>query len=210
MALMGFSLILMPHCQSLSQLFSLAAINGFSIGSFDTAINVWLLEIWGTESGPYMQALHFAYGLGSFVAPLICEPFLSSKIMVGHHFNKVSELTTMGDNTSANALAANDSVFNTSDYITDNQIRANPIVIYIPYALAGALSIAGAINVLILFIYKRYEPPAKQSNTEHENKDLIQSIIHIQNITLLQLRARKTNLISFVSHISQQTKSLRR
>ncbi|CAG2182775.1 unnamed protein product, partial [Oppiella nova] len=95
--------------------------------------------------------------------------------MVGHHFNKVSELTTMGDNTSANALAANDSVFNTSDYITDNQIRANPIVIYIPYALAGAFSIAGAINVLILFIYKRYEPPAKQSNTEHENKDLIQT-----------------------------------
>lgn len=69
----------MPHCNSLTALFSLAGLNGFSIGSFDTAINVWLLEIWQEESGPYMQALHFTYGLGSFVAPLICEPFLSGE-----------------------------------------------------------------------------------------------------------------------------------
>ncbi|CAG2115957.1 unnamed protein product [Medioppia subpectinata] len=175
MALMGFSLILMPHCLSLSQLFSLGAINGFAIGSFDTAINVWLLEIWGTESGPYMQALHFAYALGSFVAPLICEPFLSSKVMVGHHFQKISDFQPL-DNTSANASNGSHPVLQSSDFITDEQIRANPIVIFIPYAMAGAMSIAGAATVLILFIYKKYEPPVKEdNNSQHENKDLIET-----------------------------------
>ena len=47
--LMGVTLAFIPHCANLTQLFILAGINGFSIGSFDTAINVWILEIWGDE-----------------------------------------------------------------------------------------------------------------------------------------------------------------
>ncbi len=35
------------------------------------------LNIWGMNSGPYMQALHFSFGVGAFVAPLIAEPFLA-------------------------------------------------------------------------------------------------------------------------------------
>ena len=39
--------------------------------------NVLCLNIWGMNSGPYMQALHFSFGVGAFVAPLIAEPFLA-------------------------------------------------------------------------------------------------------------------------------------
>ena len=35
------------------------------------------LELWGRKSAPYMQALHFSFGLGAFIAPLIAAPFLS-------------------------------------------------------------------------------------------------------------------------------------
>ena len=35
------------------------------------------LELWGQQSAPYMQALHFSFGLGAFIAPLIAAPFLS-------------------------------------------------------------------------------------------------------------------------------------
>ena len=173
---MGLTLILMPHCSSLFQLFSLGAINGFSIGSFDTAINVWILEIWGSESGPYMQALHFTYGLGSFVAPLICEPFLSSKKVIGHHIH-LSDLEAMSfdNDSSLEVNNGSDIMLNETEFITDEEMRSHPIMIFIPYALAGAVSIAGALSVLVLYFYKKYEPPVK-TNTIYkvatEDKDL--------------------------------------
>ena len=36
------------------------------------------LNTWGRQSAPYMQTLHFSFGLGAFVAPLVAEPFLSN------------------------------------------------------------------------------------------------------------------------------------
>lgn len=41
--------------------------------------NVWLLNIWGKESAPFIQALHFAFGFGGFTGPLIAAPFLSTQ-----------------------------------------------------------------------------------------------------------------------------------
>ena len=185
MAVMGLTLILMPHCTSLFQLFTLGAINGFSIGSFDTAINVWILEIWGQDSGPYMQALHFTYGLGSFVAPLVCEPFLSKKKLIGHHM-KMSDLERMTNHTFEDSLPltnSSDLLLNiTDDFISDEKIRANPIMIYIPYAFVGIISILGAVGVLMLYFYKKYEPPHKETDlfhTSQENKDLIKSKLKI-------------------------------
>ena len=37
-----------------------------------------LLRIWEKDSGPYMQSLHFAFGVGACISPLIAAPFLSS------------------------------------------------------------------------------------------------------------------------------------
>mgnify|MGYP001795784684 CR=1 FL=1 len=42
--------------------------------------NVICLQIWGKDSGPYMQALHFAFGVGAFMAPLVAAPFLSTEV----------------------------------------------------------------------------------------------------------------------------------
>ena len=43
----------------------------------DTGGNVLILNIWsGRDSGPYMHALHFTFGLGAFLAPVIARPFL--------------------------------------------------------------------------------------------------------------------------------------
>ncbi|XP_054720645.1 LOW QUALITY PROTEIN: sodium-dependent glucose transporter 1-like, partial [Uloborus diversus] len=47
----------------------------FLIGSL-AVCNVFLLNLWGKESAPYYQALHFAFGLGGLLSPLIAAPFL--------------------------------------------------------------------------------------------------------------------------------------
>ena len=41
--------------------------------------NVMLLRVWGDEHGPWMQALHCVFGLGTLMAPLLAEPFLSDQ-----------------------------------------------------------------------------------------------------------------------------------
>ncbi|RWS16375.1 Sodium-dependent glucose transporter 1-like protein [Dinothrombium tinctorium] len=52
------------------------AISGFLGGFIVNGGNVWILHLWGTESPPFIQALHFAFGCGALIGPLIAEPFL--------------------------------------------------------------------------------------------------------------------------------------
>lgn len=37
---------------------------------------MFILKLWAKECPPFLQALHFSYGVGSLVAPMIIEPFL--------------------------------------------------------------------------------------------------------------------------------------
>ena len=40
--------------------------------------NVYMLELWKGKSPPYMQLVHFMFGFGACIAPLIAEPFIKS------------------------------------------------------------------------------------------------------------------------------------
>jgi fucose permease len=73
---MAASLSIIPQCQSLAPLAIILAIMGFFMGIVDTLANLSMIELYGSHVGPFLQALHFFYGLGAFVAPMIVEPFL--------------------------------------------------------------------------------------------------------------------------------------
>ncbi len=36
-----------------------------------------VVEIWAADHGPWLQALHLIFGMGTLTAPLIAEPFLA-------------------------------------------------------------------------------------------------------------------------------------
>jgi hypothetical protein len=39
--------------------------------------NVLCLDAWrGFDSGPFLHSIHFTFGIGAFIAPVIAEPFL--------------------------------------------------------------------------------------------------------------------------------------
>lgn len=57
---------------------------------FFTGGNVLCLTLWKSESGPFFQALHFSFGVGSFMAPLIAAPYLAS-------YNNAGDNTTFSD-----------------------------------------------------------------------------------------------------------------
>ncbi|KAI1282590.1 Major facilitator superfamily domain-containing protein 4B [Halotydeus destructor] len=66
---MGACLILMPWATSLVSLLVIAFVCGICGGVIDASANISILYLWGKESQPYMQSLHFAFGFGGLVAP---------------------------------------------------------------------------------------------------------------------------------------------
>merc|ERR1712130_146842 len=67
----------LPYSPSLFFMYAASFMKGLASGSMDTGGNVLLLRIWeGRDSGPYMHAIHFTFGIGAFLAPLISRPFL--------------------------------------------------------------------------------------------------------------------------------------
>lgn len=50
--------------------------NGFCFGIIETCCNVFMVNLWGKKCPPFLQALHFCFGLGGFSAPLLVRPFL--------------------------------------------------------------------------------------------------------------------------------------
>ncbi|NXM12609.1 MFS4B protein, partial [Ploceus nigricollis] len=62
-----------PWCtESLLLTISMSVIGG-SMGILDTGGNVLALYTWGSEAGPHLQALHFSFAAGAFLAPIVAQ-----------------------------------------------------------------------------------------------------------------------------------------
>ncbi|NWS71437.1 MFS4B protein, partial [Crotophaga sulcirostris] len=81
-----------PWCKKSLLLTVLMSVIGASMGILDTGGNVLALNTWGAEAGPHMQALHFSFALGAFVAPILAKMALggseSNELSVGGKTNQ--------------------------------------------------------------------------------------------------------------------------
>ena len=66
-----------PYTTSAAVLLPVICVAQVPLGMFEAAANMFLLHLWGKSVTPFMQGLHFAYGIGAIVAPLIAERFLA-------------------------------------------------------------------------------------------------------------------------------------
>ncbi|KAJ8385943.1 hypothetical protein AAFF_G00179050 [Aldrovandia affinis] len=83
--LLGFSMLVtafgmcaIPFCKKALLLTALMSSVGVSMGFLDTAGNVLILNTWGDQAGPHMQALHFSFAAGAFVSPIIAKLIFGS------------------------------------------------------------------------------------------------------------------------------------
>ncbi|XP_062345935.1 sodium-dependent glucose transporter 1 [Cinclus cinclus] len=67
-----------PWCKESLLLTTLMSVIGGSMGILDTGGNVMALNTWGSEAGPHMQALHFSFAAGAFLAPILAKMALGS------------------------------------------------------------------------------------------------------------------------------------
>ncbi|MCJ8749831.1 hypothetical protein PDJAM_G00192240 [Pangasius djambal] len=95
MLMTAFGMFATPFCKKALILAALISSVGVSMGILDTGGNVLILNTWGDQAGPHMQALHFSFALGAFVSPII------AKLLFGHESDRSASQTTASNATSA-------------------------------------------------------------------------------------------------------------
>ncbi|XP_072165409.1 sodium-dependent glucose transporter 1A-like [Diadema setosum] len=76
--LCGGGFFLTPFVNSLLFFAIFMSTAGVSMGVLDTGANLLCLRMWGKKgSAPMLQALHFSFAFGAFLAPLLTAPFLA-------------------------------------------------------------------------------------------------------------------------------------
>ena len=118
LVMMGVCACMFPYCTSLPVLFTAAFFGGLGGGALDTGSQVLLLDVWrGRDSGPYMHALHFMFGMGAFLAPVIARPFLINTEELSAHSAGIN--ITSPDITTTNSSGL------TKELTADNNFSSN-------------------------------------------------------------------------------------
>jgi len=78
-AAMAATMALLPFVHSLAMLFGVMLALGTAEGALDVGGNVLLVWVYQKRVPPYMNALHFCYGAGGMISPLIIAKTLDIK-----------------------------------------------------------------------------------------------------------------------------------
>lgn len=70
--------LLVPFAMTLTFLLALFVVNGVCLGFFEAGASVFMIHLWGKEAANFIQVLQLMYGVGSLIAPLMAQPFLTT------------------------------------------------------------------------------------------------------------------------------------
>ncbi|CAG2171450.1 unnamed protein product [Oppiella nova] len=78
MIIMAITVAVLPVCPNIAVLFAMAGICGYGCGGVDTALVVWLVEMWGNKSSLYLGGYQFFFAAGVCIAPLMEANYLTN------------------------------------------------------------------------------------------------------------------------------------
>ena len=123
----------MPWCHQLWLLMISSSLIGISGGFLDTGASVLCLELWGTKSGPYMQAMHFTFALGGSVAPLLVQAFLgdvkTTTSDLSYSSRHPCSVDYFSNTTSSNELMLNIQILEKEPSLIDTMNHGNSTVV---------------------------------------------------------------------------------
>ncbi|XP_035230414.1 sodium-dependent glucose transporter 1A-like isoform X1 [Stegodyphus dumicola] len=158
-----------PWCRSLVTLLTTFAITGFAMGFSNTGSNACCLRIWGKKGAPFLQGLHFAYGLGGFFAPILAAPFLSA------HVPTTTDLSLLGvTHNFTNELPAS---INFPQNISDLELRITASETHTIPTITVAYSIIGILATLVtgcftfVYIFASKEKSAAENSEQESTRD---------------------------------------
>jgi MFS family permease len=148
---MGAGLFISPHCPTLTTFFVTGYFIGYFVGAYDAAQVVWMMEIWQSKAGPFIQAQHFCYALGSNLPPLLLGPFLVNKD------DDEEDAIDVGISTTDISIASS-----TMEAEKESKI-------FIPFTIGGAYCCLSALVQIFLFTFYRYHTPPVEEDLDSDN-----------------------------------------
>ncbi|KAI1306052.1 hypothetical protein HDE_01056 [Halotydeus destructor] len=178
---MGSGVILIPWLTSLVTLLTVTFLCTIEGGMIDNSLSVLMLHMWGKEGQPYMQALHFSYGFGAFVAPVLASPYLSGGEV------PISGLTR--------------------DLATSlNDCNPEALLIYIPYTIIGACCLGVASVFAYFSCYHRHteEHPSRLVDVDDSAKVnssvwAKRTVILLAGLFIFSLLGFEIGMVSFIT-----------
>ncbi|XP_037047458.1 sodium-dependent glucose transporter 1-like isoform X1 [Bradysia coprophila] len=73
---MALSMFMTPYCPTKLLFFGCGGLFGFSSGFYGSSQIIWIIEIWQQNAGPFIQAQHFCFSLGTIIPSVVLAPFL--------------------------------------------------------------------------------------------------------------------------------------
>jgi MFS family permease len=102
--IMSITTALVPYSQSLWNLYLIIWLYGFGCGAWNSAVNVWLIEIWLQKSAPILLLSQFMYGIGTIFGPLLDKPYLTGEQISHLNVTNISSATLFSMNNMTNAV----------------------------------------------------------------------------------------------------------
>ncbi|CAG2169523.1 unnamed protein product, partial [Oppiella nova] len=142
LALMSIGSALTPLSPDLWALYGCAFVIGMGASVWNCMCNVWMIEIWGNRSAPFLQLLHCGFGVGCIISPLILKSHLVGET---HHTSSTGS-QALGNYTNETEVSMESSIDRRTGLI-------------IPFQINGFIQILSPVGLLAMFIWKRYVPP---------------------------------------------------
>lgn len=149
---MGGTSIAIPYSTGLTLFTVLCVVQAISSGGYLTAQVVWIIEIWKDAAGPYIQAQHFFFALGTIFPPLIFAPYLSSN----SDLDDIDMLTTNSTVILENVAPA------------INELQK----LYVPCAICGSIIVFGGVLLLGNF-YAFYGMSPTSTTCATESQEIV-------------------------------------
>ena len=71
-SVIGF--VLIPLAPNLTTLLVISFISGLPLGIINNGANTFMMWVHKKDAAPYVNGLHFSFGIGAFLAPTIFAP----------------------------------------------------------------------------------------------------------------------------------------
>ena len=140
---------------------------GVTSGAGISGCEAWILDIWGEDCAPYMQALQLFRGLGYILGPIMAEPFLAPEL------DKLSKPSTH------NITAANHTAFTLPTNLTTSEpeiISTGQTRIFIPYLINGCMiGLGGVIIFTLYYFFSRNDKSSKTKEMSQSNLSTVSS-----------------------------------
>ncbi|KAI1309029.1 Major facilitator superfamily domain-containing protein 4A [Halotydeus destructor] len=137
----GATAFVTPLARQIVMLFTFQLINGIASGMMDSAGNVFCLELWGKENQPFMQALHFMFGIGGLISPLIVSQYLVP-------------LVSMSRLNSSELMEPNIIMLEGNVTCNADNLNLGP-----PYQMISGYCFLASLLALYLFVFHRHTSP---------------------------------------------------